>query len=390
MIKTMDLQATNAVYAEELKQVAAEVIDKGWFLLGERVKAFEQQYASIIGCKHTIACANCLDALRIIVRAYMEMGKLKEGDEVIVAANTYIASVLAITDNRLIPVLAPPHPVSHNLDLGRLEESITPRTRAVMVVHLYGQVCWGEELEAFAEKHNLIVIEDNAQAFGASLEDGRFSGNLGHAAGHSFYPSKNLGALGDAGAITTNDDTLAQTCRTLANYGSAVRYVNQYAGYNSRMDELQAAFLNIKLKYIFSENNRRREIAEAFCQRISHPDIMLPALYPSSDRNIAEVASHVWHLFVVRTQKREQLAAYLLDNGIQTQIHYPIPPHRQQCYSGQSPVTGAPFIIHSGAKELAERLADEVLSLPISPVMTPDEVEHIIQTLNSWQPKTRF
>ena len=312
MIKFLDLQKINAQYAEELKQAAAEVIDSGWYLLGERVKQFEQNLANYIGVKHAIGVANGLDALRLILKAYMEMGLMLEGDEVIVPANTYIASILAITDNRLKPVLVEPDISTYNLDISLIENSITPRTRAIMVVHLYGQVCWSEELVRIAKKHNLKIIEDNAQAIGAGYTkevtqcyteesqsntkknitlcdtepdtepdtvkhcETKKTGSLGDAAGHSFYPGKNLGCLGDGGAVTTNDDELAVVVRALANYGSSKKYVNDYQGLNSRLDEIQAAILDVKLKYLDAENQRRREIAQYYCQNITHPDIILP------------------------------------------------------------------------------------------------------------------
>ncbi len=283
MIKFLDLQKVNAQYADKLKQAAAAVIDSGWFLLGEKVKIFEQQYANYTGTKHAIACANGLDALRLILKAYIEMEVMQEGDEVIVPANTYIASILAITDNRLKPVLVEPDIQTCNLDISQIEQHITPKTKAIMVVHLYGRVCWSEQLEAIAKKYNLKIIEDNAQAAGAYCHCGfdpqstvKRTGNLGDAAGHSFYPGKNLGALGDSGAVTTNNDELASTVRALANYGSAEKYVNKYQGLNSRMDEIQAAFLSIKLNCLDTENEIRRRIADYYLENIKNEQIILP------------------------------------------------------------------------------------------------------------------
>ena len=282
MIKFLDLQKINAQYAAELKQAAAEVIDSGWYLLGERVKQFESNLAHYISVKHAIGVANGLDALRLILKAYIELGVMKEGDEIIVPANTYIATILAITDNRLKPVLIEPDINTYNLDLNLIEEHITERTKAIIVVHLYGQVCWGTKLEELTKKYNLKIIEDNAQAIGAEWNDIK-TGALGDAAGFSFYPGKNLGALGDAGAVTTNDAELAELVRALGNYGSKVKYVNDYQGLNSRMDELQAAFLDIKLKYLDAENQRRREIAQYYCQNITNSEIILPVQNQKSE-----------------------------------------------------------------------------------------------------------
>ena len=374
MIKFLDLQKINAQYADELKQVAAEVIDSGWFLQGERVKTFEQQYADYIGVKHTIACANGLDALRLILKAYIELGVMQEGDEVIVPANTYIASILAITDNRLKPVLVEPDIQTYNLDISLIEQHITPKTKAIMVVHLYGRACWSEQLEAIAKKYNLKIIEDNAQAVGAYCHCGlapqspaKRTGSLGDAAGNSFYPGKNLGALGDSGAVTTNNDELAEVIRAIANYGSAVKYVNKYQGLNSRMDEIQAAFLSVKLKYLDAENEIRRKIADYYLKNIKNEKIVLPLL-PEN------LQSHVHHLFVIRTKERDKLQTYLAKNDIQTLIHYPIPPHKQECYKEWNcllfPIT--------------EQIHNEILSLPMSAVLSAYELENIINKINNF------
>ena len=371
MVKFLDLQKINAQYAGELKQAAAEVINSGWFLLGEKVKTFEQQYANYIGVKHTIACANGLDALRLILKSYIEVGFMQEGDEVIVPANTYIASVLAITDNRLKPVLIEPDIHTYNLDISLIEKHITPKTKAIMVVHLYGRTCWSKELEMIAKKYNLKIIEDNAQAAGAYYSNNgkkKRTGSLGDAAGNSFYPGKNLGALGDSGAITTDDDELAKTIKALANYGSQEKYVNKYQGLNSRMDEIQGAFLSVKLKYLDAENEIRREIANYYLENIRNEQIVLPTTEMYKD-------SHVHHLFVIRTKERDKLQSYLAENGIQTLIHYPIPPHKQNCYKEWNNCTFP----------ITEQIHNEVLSLPMSPVMEKMELEKVVKVVNRWQ-----
>lgn len=372
MIKFLDLQKINAQYEEELKQVAAEVIDSGWYLMGERLKSFELNLEKYIGAKHAIGVANGLDALRLILRSYIELGIMSEGDEVIVPANTYIASILAITDNRLKPVLVEPSELSYNLDLKLIEQSITSKTKAIMVVHLYGQACWSKELSDLAKKYNLKVIEDNAQAIGAKW-NGIRTGALGDAAGFSFYPGKNLGALGDAGAVTTNDDALAEMVRTIGNYGSKKKYVNELQGLNSRLDEMHAAFLDVKLKYIDKENQHRRELANLYLKTINNPSILLP-IPVNSSLLTNENEEHVWHLFVIRHKNRIALQEYLINNGVQTLIHYPIPPHKQEAYKSLNdldlPLT---MIIH-----------EEVLSLPIGPTMTEEEVVIISELINKF------
>lgn len=366
MIKFLDLQQINKQYQIELKNVAQQVIDSGWYLMGEHVQKFENELAQYIGVPYAIGVANGLDALRLIFKAYLELGILQEGDEVIVPANTYIASILAITDNRLKPILVEPDSNTFNLNIDEIENHITERTKAIMVVHLYGSVCWSEKLVEIAQKHHLKIIEDNAQAIGAEWR-GTKTGNLGDAAGFSFYPGKNLGALGDAGAVTTNDQALAKTVRALANYGSSQKYVNDYQGLNSRLDEIQAAFLSVKLKYLDAENAIRRTIALQYLTQIKPTELILPQ-FPENPQE------HVWHLFVIRTPNREKLQNYLTQHGIQTLIHYPIPPHQQKAFENwnqlQFPVT-----------ELIHR---EVLSLPMSPVLTPVEVQDIIQQLNNY------
>lgn len=363
MIKFLDLQKINAQYSEELKKVAAQVIDSGWYLLGDHVNEFEKCLDAFQEGGSSIAVANGLDALRLIFRAYLELGFMQEGDEVIVPANTYIASVLAITDNKLVPILAEPDLDTYNLNLKAIESKITSKTKAIMVVHLYGRVCWSEELEILAQKYNLKIIEDNAQAIGARWE-GKRTGNLGDAAGFSFYPGKNLGALGDSGAVTTKDNEVAKAIRTLSNYGSAQKYVNKYQGLNSRMDEIQAAFLNVKLRYVDVECVRRQEIAAYYIKNIKNDKIILPST--------GQIEQHVWHLFVIRTLNRDRLQKYLMENGIQTLIHYPIPLYKQECYSYMSNLS----------LPVTEQIHSEVLSLPISQVMTDDEVRIIVEVVN--------
>ena len=380
MIRFLDIQKINAQYAAELKEATARVIDSGWYLLGNEVNTFEASLSSYVGVKYAIGVANGLDALRLILRAYLEMGVLQEGDEVIVPANTYIATILAISDNRLKPVLVEPDINTYNLDISLIEKHITARTKAIMVVHLYGRVCWSEELEAIAKKYNLKLIEDNAQAIGAEYCDGlgvntncvnvRKTGSLGDAAGFSFYPGKNLGALGDAGAITTNDENLAITVRALANYGSKQKYINEYQGINSRMDEIQAAVLDVKLRYLDTENQRRCEIAQYYCGTIKNKDIVLPQI----TNNHSMFTDNVWHLFVIRCSQRDNLQKYLRDNNIETLIHYPIPPHKQRAYKSWNNLSFPK----------TEMIHHEVLSLPISPVMDMKEMADIVESLNSF------
>lgn len=365
MIKFLDLQKINLANQQEIEDRILQTFRSGWYLLGNEVKNFETNLSKYTGSPNAIGVGNGLDALRLIFRAYLELGQMKVGDEVIVPANTYIASLLAITDNRLKPVFAEPNIDSYNLDISKIEALITPKTKAIMVVHLYGQICWSEELKALAKKHDLKIIEDNAQAIGAEW-NGVKSGNLGDAAGFSFYPGKNLGALGDAGAVTCKDDLLAKTIRALANYGSDEKYVNKYQGLNSRLDEIQAAVLDVKLKYIDADNQKRREIAERYISEIKNSNIILSQLP-------ADPKSHVWHLFVIRTENRLKLQDQLLEGGIQTLIHYPIPPHKQKAYK----------YYNNLSFPITEKIHEEVLSLPVSPVMTEEEVSDIITILNS-------
>lgn len=369
MIKFLDLQKVNSLYANELKAVAAQIIDEGWFLNGKWNEKFADNLKEYIGCEYVIPCGNGLDALRLIFRAYKEMEIMKDGDEVIVPANTYIATVLAITDNNLVPVFVDPDEDSYNINLEKIESFITSRTKAIAIVHLYGQVCWSHKLKELKEKYGLKIVEDNAQSIGAKW-NGVHTGNLGDVAGFSFYPGKNLGALGDSGAITTNDEKLAHIVKALANYGSVIRYVHDYKGLNSRMDEIQAAFLSIKLKRIDERNHIRKLIAKRYMDEIQNPYITLPKIVKG------DIDSHVFHLFVIRTPYREQLQNYLKQKGIETLIHYPTPVHKQSCYREYA----------TTSCKLSECIQKEILSLPISSVMEEDEVETVINVINQFKP----
>ncbi len=380
MIKFLDIKKITESFQPQLSEAIDSVVKSGWFLLGEQVNAFEKEYASYIGTDSCIGTANGLDALRLIFKAYIEMGIMQEGDEVIVPANTYIASVLAITDNNLIPVFIEPDINNYNIGISNIEQYISAKTRAIMIVHLYGQACWDKEIERLAKVYDLKVIEDNAQAAGAiidsKLTDRKFTntkirtGSLGDVAGHSFYPGKNLGALGDGGAVTTNDMELEKVIRALANYGSSKKYVNSYRGLNSRLDEIQAAGLRIKLEKLDEDNQRRREIAQYYIDNIKHPDIILPQLNSTQLPKKAE--EHVWHLFVIRHTQREKLQEYLKNKEIQTLIHYPIPPHKQKAYIEYNHLT----------YPITEKIHDEVLSLPISQVLSNAEAEKVVNDLN--------
>ncbi len=372
MVKFYDLKKVNDSFEPELSAAIKRVLDSGWYLLGEEVKNFEKEYSEFIGTKHCIGVANGLDALRLILRAYMEAGYMKPADEIIVPANTFIASILSITENHLVPVLVEPDITTYNIDPFKIEEKISSRTKAIMIVHLYGQNSMHEEIQRLADKYNLKIIEDNAQAQGCMYGSKR-TGSLGHSAGNSFYPGKNLGALGDAGAVTTNDDELADIVRTIANYGSRVKYHNQYKGLNSRLDEIQAAILRIKLRRLDQDNRKRNKVAQYYINNITTPGIKLPAS-PSDIKTGSDFKSHVWHLFVVLHPERDKLQKFLSDNQIQTLIHYPVPPHKQQAYSELSnlnlPVT--------------EKIHREILSLPFSPVMDIHEMEYVVEIMNSF------
>lgn len=371
MIKFLDLKAINDSFEPDLSNAIKRVLDSGWYLLGDEAKAFEQEYGKFIGTEHCIGSANGLDALRMIFKAYMEMGFMKEGDEIILPANTYIASVLAVSDNKLIPVLVEPDTDTFNIDPFKIEEKITPRTKGIMIVHLYGQNAMHPEIQRLKEKYNLKLIEDNAQAQGCYYKEKR-TGSVGDAAGHSFYPGKNLGALGDAGAVTTDNIELADTVRAIANYGSKVKYQNLFKGLNSRLDELQAAILRIKLKRLEADNLRRREIAQFYLKNIANSEIILPIAEYSEPA--IRFPSHVWHLFVIRCKNRDNFIKYLNNNELQTVIHYPIPPHKQMAYKE---------LAHLNLP-LTENIHDQVVSIPISPVMTEKDTESVVRIINRY------
>ena len=366
MINFLNLQKINQQHQVAIEAALLKVSRSGWYVLGNEVRSFEEDLSNYIGCKHIIGVANGLDALRLIFRAYIELGVMSEGDEIIVPANTYIASILAITENKLVPVFVEPNILTYNIDSSKIEEKITTKTKGILIVHLYGQVIFSDEIQNIAKKHQLKIIEDNAQAIGGEWK-GIKSGNLGDAAGFSFYPGKNLGALGDGGAVSTNDPILATTLRAIANYGSNTKYINNYLGINSRLDEIQAAVLKVKLPYLEEENNQRRAIAKKYCISINNPKIILPQ-YPEEEKE------HIWHLYVIRTADRNGLQEYLKQNGIETLIHYPIPPHQQNCYLEWNHLTF----------EITEKIHQEVLSLPISPVLTEEEVSKIIEVINRY------
>lgn len=371
MIPFLDLKGINAQYRQELIDAATRIIDSGWYIHGVELKAFEAEFAAYCGSKNCIGVANGLDALTLTLRAWKELGKLKEGDEVIVPANTYIASILAITENRLLPVLVEPNAKTYNLCPVNVANAITTKTKAILAVHLYGHLAPMPEITTLANEHNLLVLEDSAQAHGAEL-GGKKAGSWGHASGFSFYPGKNLGALGDAGAVTTDDDELANTIRALGNYGSHKKYENLYQGVNSRLDEMQAAMLRVKLKYLDAETLRRREIALAYASAINNPEIQQPIPAMST---IESLENHVFHLYVIRTKGREALQVHLNEAGVQTLIHYPIPPHMQKAYSEWN----------RPRFPLTEAIHRQVLSLPISPVMTNEQVQEIIEACNTFE-----
>lgn len=365
MIKFLDLQQVTAKYSDEIHEAVSRVIDSGWYLQGEMNATFEENYSEYIGTKYTIGVANGLDALIWILRGYIELGVMKPGDEVIVPANTYIATILAITENGLKPVLVEPDINTYEIDESLIEEAITPKTKAIMIVHLYGNCAYTEKIGKLCAKYNLKLLEDNAQAHGC-LYNGHRTGSLGDAAAHSFYPGKNLGALGDAGAVTTNDKDLAETIRALANYGSSKKYVFKYIGRNSRLDEIQAAVLDIKLTHLDEDNALRKKVAKYYIEKIKHPDIILPKV-ENWDR-------HVFHIFPIRCNRRDELQNYLSANGIQTIIHYPIPPHKQECYKEWNNLSFP----------ITEQIHNEELSLPMSPVMTIREIEEVVSRINEF------
>ncbi|WP_283392552.1 DegT/DnrJ/EryC1/StrS family aminotransferase [Photobacterium phosphoreum] len=365
MINFLNLKAINNQYEQELKDACSRVIDSGWYIMGQELELFESEFSNYCGTKHAIGVANGLDALILVIRAWKELGRLKDGDEVIVPANTYIASILAITENKLVPVFVEPNPETYNLCLKNVKSSITNKTKAILPVHLYGLISPMPELMAIAKEFNLLVLEDCAQAHGASI-DGKKAGNWGDAAGFSFYPGKNLGALGDAGAVTTNDDELAKTVRAIRNYGSHKKYENLYTGINSRLDEIQAAMLRVKLGYLAQETERRQEIANRYRNEIINSLIQLPQW--KKDEH------HVFHLFVIQTKSRDKLQHYLMENNIQTVIHYPIPPHKQPAYAQWN----------SLSLPLTEKIHQQVLSLPIDPTMTNSDISNVINAINEY------
>ena len=378
MIPFLDLKAVTVLHGDEIQQAVAEVVSSGWYLQGKATTAFEEHYAQYIGTRHCVGVANGLDALTLIYRAYLEMGVMHEGDEVIVPANTYIASILAITENGLKPVLVEPDINTLEINESLIEQAITPRTRSIMVVHLYGRCAYTEHIGALCRKYNLKLVEDNAQAHGCRWKEEGYegmdkspwrTGSLGDAAGHSFYPGKNLGALGDAGAVTTDDAELAACVRALGNYGSHRKYIFRYKGRNSRIDEVQAAVLDVKLRHLDEDNHRRQVIANYYYDHIKNPLVRLPRRLKDEE--------NVYHLFPVFCKQREQLQEYLHEQGIQTQIHYPVPPHRQECFREWNNIQ----------LPISEQIHREELSLPISPAMNQAEADIITQAVNNFEIK---
>ncbi|MDM9617210.1 DegT/DnrJ/EryC1/StrS family aminotransferase [Kosakonia cowanii] len=364
-IDFLSLKDVNARFNNELKDACSRVIDSGWYIAGSELDNFEKEFAEYCGVPHIIGVANGLDALILTIRAWKILGKLKDRDEVIVPANTYIASVLAITENNLVPIFVEPNNKSFNLDAASVKKAITPQTKLILPVHLYGQICPMDEIMAIAREHNLLVLEDAAQSHGAEL-NGVKAGAWGDAAGFSFYPGKNLGAIGDAGAIATKDPELAKTLHALRNYGSNEKYKNIYTGVNSRLDEIQAAMLRVKLKYLQADTQTRRKIAAKYLAEIKNDKIQLP--------HVDNDDAHVWHLFVIQTDYRESLREYLSANGIQTLIHYPIPPHKQEAYPEYNHIS----------LPVTEEIHKKVLSIPMGPTLTDDEVSYVISTLNGF------
>ena len=366
MIPFLSLKEVTAQHGAEIRDAVTRVVDSGWYLQGKENEAFEAEYAQFIGTRYAVGCANGLDALIWIFRAYIEMGVMQAGDEVIVPANTYIATIIALTENGLVPVLVEPKLNTLEIDDDLIEGKITPKTKALCIVHLYGRCAYTEKIGALCKKYNLKLVEDNAQAHGCLYQDGRMTGSIGDVAGHSFYPGKNLGALGDGGAVTTNDKVLADTVRALANYGSTRKYVFKYVGRNSRLDEIQAAVLRVKLKYLVADNQHRKEVAHYYIEHLDNPCVTLPDTMPL-ERN-------VFHLFPILCTRRDELHDYLEQHGVGTIIHYPIPPHRQECYKTwntmQLPIT--------------EYIADHELSLPISPCLSLEDAQQVVDLINQF------
>ncbi len=371
MIPFLSLKDVTALHGAEINEAVSRVVNGGWYLQGKENERFEENYAKFIGTKYCIGCANGLDALIWIFRAYIEMGVMQPGDEVIVPANTYIATILSITENGLIPVLVEPKFNTLEIDDDLIEEAITPKTKAIAIVHLYGRNAYTDKIGALCKKYNLKLVEDNAQAHSCKHTDGRVTGSIGDAAGHSFYPGKNLGALGDGGAVTTNDPELAATVRALANYGSQKKYVFKYAGRNSRLDEIHAAVLDVKLKYLNEDNAHRQQMAKLYYEGIKNPLISLP------DR--LDDAQNVYHLFPIFCERRDELQAFLKDNGVGTVIHYPIPPFKQECYEKE--VWNTPQL----SLPITEKIHDTELSLPIGPTITEDEIKEVIRLINKFE-----
>ena len=368
MIKYLPLKQINDRYDAELREAVGRVMDSGWYLKGEHTQRFEKNYATYIGTKYCVGVANGLDALTLILRAYIEKGVMQPGDEVIVPANTFIASILSISECGLTPVLVEPCIDTFQIDDSQIEEVITERTKALMIVHLYGRCAYTEKIGMICKKHQLKLIEDNAQAHGcfAPMDNGQWrrTGSLGDAAAHSFYPGKNLGALGDAGAVTTNDEELAQIIEELGNYGSSKKYVFDYQGRNSRLDEIQAAMLDVKLRHLDEDNQRRQAIADYYINNVKHPEILLPT--PSQG---------VYHIFPILCERRDELQQYLKENGVETMIHYPIPPHKQACYKEWNDLSFP----------ITERIHRQELSLPCHPAMKQEEADQIVSLLNRFR-----
>ncbi len=366
MITFLDLKAINDQYQQELKDACGRVIDSGWYIMGAELDAFEQEFAAYCGAQYCIGVANGLDALTLTLRAWKELGRLQAGDEVIVPANTYIASILAITENDLTPILVEPDRHTFNLSAFNIQSALTAKTKVILPVHLYGQISPMDEIMNLANEHGLLVLEDCAQSHGAEIK-GKKCGAWGHAAGFSFYPGKNLGALGDAGAITTSDEELFNVLKALRNYGSHEKYKNKYKGVNSRLDEIQAAMLRVKLNHLDDETSKRQEVAQYYLNNIRNPFIELPI--------VESLIGHVWHLFVVKTKNRTQFQQYLLEHGVQTLIHYPTAPHKQDAYSELSELK----------LQISEDLHEKVLSLPISPVQSIEQTKRIVEVINGYK-----
>ena len=365
MVKFLDLQAITMRHGDEIKAAIDRVVESGWFLQGNENKRFEMDYAKYIGTEFCVTVANGLDALKLILRGYKEMGLMQDGDEIIVPANTYIATILAITDNNLVPVLVEPTWDHLEINIDAIEEHITSKTKGVMIVHLYGRIAYNDKLRGICEKYNLKLMEDCAQSHGCAW-DGVKTGALGDAAAHSFYPGKNIGALSNGGAVTTNDKALADTIRVIAHYGASEKYINLYKGTNSRLDEIQSAILSVKLKRLDIDNDRRRAIAKSYLKNISNPEIILPI--------VRDWESNVFYVFPIRCKYRDELQKYLRAQNIETLIHYPIPPHKQGAYKEWN----------NKSYPITEQIHDEILSLPVSPVMTDEEVEVVMNAVNKF------